>query len=359
MNGGNNWAPLALIACLLLAGCAGNGGEDDVHRHQLAVFGTIVEITIRGVDRPTADRAASAINRDFQTMHREWHPWEPGPLVEINRSLAQGQSAEVPDSILPLIEHSRELERSSQGLFNPAIGGLLELWGFHSDTLPEGPPPSDEAIRQWVESAPSMNDLVLEGNRLSSSNPSVQLDFGGYAKGYAVDAAIARLREFGIDHAIVNAGGDLRAIGTRGSRPWRAGVRHPDGQGESILASLDVGDGEAVFTSGNYERYRVDQGIRYSHILDPRTGRPVDRVTSVTVLHANGAVGDAGATALAVAGPGEWEHIARRMGISHVMLIDDAGTVWMTPEMAERVDFVNRPETIRLLQTRLIPARLV
>jgi len=182
-----------------------------------------------------------------------------------------------------------------------------------------------------------MQALVIEGSQVSSSNPLVQLDLGGFAKGYALNQAISRLRSLGVGNAIVNAGGDLCVSGRHGERPWQVGIRHP--QGEGVIAALAVADGECVLTSGNYERYREYENVRYAHILDPRTGWPVRHVASATVIHADGGVADAAATALTVAGPDDWRRIARGMGLRYVMLVDEMGTVYMSPAMAERVRF--------------------
>ncbi len=325
---------ILLSVLLLLSGCS---QEPQRHDYQLYVFGTLVDITLWDVDEARGNEAISTISSDFQRMHREWHAWEPGPLVSLNEAIAAGREAEVPASLLPIIGQSQQLYRQSDGLFNPAIGGLLKLWGFQSSERPNGPPPAAEAIAAWVASAPGMDDLHISDGMLHSDNPRVQLDFGAFAKGYAVDLAIERLRAMGIENAIVNAGGDLRAIGSKSGEPWRIGVRHPQGNG--VLAAIAVQGDEAVFTSGNYERYREHEGVRYTHILDPRNGMPVDGVTSVTVIHDSGAVADAATTALVVAGPEEWPRIARQMGIKYVMLVDDAGTVYLNPAMRERVDF--------------------
>ena len=153
---------------------------------------------------------------------------------------------------------------------------------------------------------------------------------------------LKRLRDMGVRNAIVNAGGDLRAIGRRGNRPWRVGIRHPQGSG--VLASVEIESDESVFTSGNYERYRIHEGVRYSHIIDPRTGMPVNHIASATVIHHNGAVADAAATALTIAGPMDWPRIAKQMGIKYVMLVDEKGTVYMNPAMAKRVRFEGKNE---------------
>ncbi len=329
-----------LLVSLLIAAC----DRQAQYEQQIYVFGTLVDITVFGTDPQRARAVVDEIAAEFQQMHREWHAWEPGPLVELNDAIARGEPAEVLPSLVPIIEQSRELYEKSDGLFNPAIGALLNLWGFQSSEPPSGPPPAREAVAALVAADPGMDDVALENGTLRSSNPVVRLDFGGFAKGYAVDRAIERLRAAGFEDAIVNAGGDLRAIGSHGDRPWRVGVRHPQGQG--ILAAIEVSGDESIFTSGNYVRFREHEGVHYQHILDPRTGWPVQGVTSVTVIHDNGAEADAAATALVVAGPKEWERIARRMEIRHVMLVDDAGTVYMTPSMVERVQFQSEPARI-------------
>jgi len=338
---------LAVLLVLVLAVAAQAGQSSQQLR--IAAFGSVVEIVVRSAPQAQVEAAARIIDREFQAMHRRWHAWEPGPLVEVNQAIARGErTIAVPDDIAALIAESRQLYQASEGLFNPAIGGLLELWGFQSSVMPEGPLPSKAQIRRWLEQSPSMTDLRLTGNVLVSRNPAVQLDFGAYAKGVAVDRAIDILREHGIGHALVNAGGDVRVIGDAGGRVWQIGVRHPEGNRGSILGTIQAADGEAVFTSGNYERFRSDGERRYTHILDPRTGWPVERVTSVTVVGPRGSSADAAATALVVAGVDDWPRIAGRMGIDKVLLVDDAGRVWMTPRMAERVSFRRPPDAVEL-----------
>jgi thiamine biosynthesis lipoprotein len=138
----------------------------------------------------------------------------------------------------------------------------------------------------------------------------------------------------GITDALVNAGGDLRAIGSHGDRPWRIAIRDPRG---GVVGSLETGADEAIFTSGNYERFREDSEKRYPHILDPRNGWPVTELSSVTVIAGEGLLADAAATALIVAGPDEWKETARAMGLEQVLVVDANGKVFMTPRMAERV----------------------
>jgi thiamine biosynthesis lipoprotein len=273
----------------------------------------------------------------FQGMHRDWHAWEPGRLVDINRAFAAGKPATADADIIEMIRRSQSLETQTGGRFNPAIGALIELWGFHTSDYPiEGPPPSQEQISAILDSHPSSRDIQIDGLEVSTGNTTVQLDFGGIAKGYAVDLTIARLRAMGINNAIVNAGGDLRAIGTHGERPWRVAVRKPGG---GNVGSVQVHGDEAIFTSGNYERFRQDQLKRYPHILDPATGWPAKDVASATVITDEGIVADAAATALVVAGLDGWPQVARALDLQQVAVVDEKGTVYLTPAMDQRLQF--------------------
>jgi len=325
-----------VFSLLFLAACE---RKPVAYHEQLLVFGTVVDIKLWGVDEQQGQQAVSRLAEDFDYMHRTWHAWHPGPLGRVNQLLASGEKFSVPPSILPLIQRGSELSQRSSGLFNPAIGKLISLWGFASDDPPKGPPPSVEAIRAIVDQHPSMADIRLDGIQIQTQNKALKLDFGAFAKGYAVDRAIEVLRELGINNAVVNAGGDLRAIGRHGDRPWRVGIRHPRQPG--ILASVEVEGDESVFTSGDYERYFDWEGTRYDHIIDPRTGYPAQGLSSVTVFSRQADVADAAATALFVAGPDEknWLPVARAMGISGVMLVDDEGRVQITPGIRQRIYF--------------------
>lgn len=336
-----------LLSALLLFGLAACERAPEVHRHAFFAFGTLVELSVAGVDPQRAAEAAEAVEQVFQEDHRLWHAWHPGPLVDLNRALAAGQGAYPDPSIHRLLELAAPLAARSGYRFDPAISGLVRLWGFHADTPPQGPPPGAGALRAWREGKPTLADLYWDEGQVFSRNPALQLDFGAFAKGHALDQAIARLRALGIDHAIVNAGGDLRAIGRRADRPWRIGIRHPRAPG--VLASLSVEDDESLFTSGDYERFFEYEGERYHHILDPFSGLPARGTTSVTVLHGDATTADAAATALFVAGPDQWQEVARAMGLRYVLLIDAEGVAHLSPAMAARIHFeTDPPPPVRL-----------
>ncbi len=327
-----------LFAIGLLGGC-GNRGSEAIEQ-QFIAFGTLVNVSIFGVDEALAQQGIAAVEKEFNQLHRDWHAWEPGPLVDLNRALAERGTAEVPAVLLPLLEPAQRLSEQTGGLFNPAMGKLIALWGFQSDE-PLLAPPDKDAIAELVARHPSMADLHLDGTHLTTTNRAVQLDFGAFAKGVAIDRAIEQLQALGITNAIVNAGGDLRAIGRHGDRPWRIGIRNPRGPG--VLAVIEPADDESIFTSGDYERGFDHNGHHYHHILDPRSGYPATGAISATVIHANAGVADAAATALMVAGAQDWVRIARELNLRHVMLIDSNGIVHMTPAMAKRVHIELEP----------------
>ena len=325
--------PIILLCLILLSACQ----RDQEQSAELYVFGTIVEIKLWGASPEEAGQAFIEIQQMFQAMHRDWHAWEPGRLVDINKAFAEGKSATADEEIIEMIRRSQPLEVSTGGRFNPAIGALIRLWGFHTSDYPiEGPPPSQAQIDEILDHHPSSNDIHIDGLQLTSENPAVQLDFGGIAKGYAVDLTIERLRAMGINNAIVNTGGDLRAMGSHGDRPWRVAVRKPGG---GNVGSVQVDGDEAIFTSGNYERFRQDQLERYPHIIDPATGWPAKDIASVTVITDEGILADAVATALVVAGLDGWPEVARALDLQQIAVVDESGTIYLTPGMDKRLQF--------------------
>jgi thiamine biosynthesis lipoprotein len=324
---------LLLVACT--SGC--DSQTDPLFQDQFFAFGTLIDISLYDVDPQLAKSASNDIEQAFLEMHANWHAWQPGALSSLNRHLSHLDETAIDPSILPLITEAGRLSTLSSGLFNPVIGNLVALWGFHDNPLPVGTLPDSTAVRKLLAQNPTVNDITINGSTISSRNPAVAYDLGGFAKGYAIDRAIEHLRAAGIHDAIINAGGDLRVLGHHGDRPWRIGIRHPRDNG--IIASVELSGDTSVFTSGDYERFFEVDGKRYHHIIDPRTGYPATGTASVTVIHEDAATADAAATALFVAGPDQWPETARSMGIRYVMLIDKQGTIHMNPAMQARIQF--------------------
>ncbi len=338
------WIGVTILLLLsMLASCT---QVDPVVTARFLAFGTLNDISIAGVPRDRAESAIAAIEQDFAEMHKAWHAWDPGPLGYTNRQISAGDSFTVPSEVLPLIRLGQQLSLASNRLFNPAIGHLIDTWGFHRDDPSGQRPPSQQDIDRLLQQNPQMDDISLDGDKLHCSNPAVKLDFGAFGKGYGIDLAIQHLRKLGINNAIVNAGGDLRAIGMNGNRPWRIAIRSADGKG--VVGSIEVDGDESIFTSGDYERNFIWEGKRYHHIIDPRSGYPATGTASITVIHGDAVTADAAATALFIAGPKQWHQVAQAMKIGYVLLIDSEGTLHMNPAMQRRLQLVDSSHPIKI-----------
>jgi thiamine biosynthesis lipoprotein len=327
---------------LLLTAC----GKEPFYQEQAYVFGTQVDVSIYGEDDAKARQAVASVMHEFQRLHDLLHAWKPSELSELNTALAQGKSKVVPQEVAAMLQDAARMSAQSGGLFNPAIGGLIQTWGFQADDF-KAILPDEKKIAALVKVNPQMGDLVFSsspaGGLVSSRNPSVKLDLGGYAKGYALDRAVAILKQQGIKNALINIGGNVLALGQHGSRAWRVGIQHPRKPGP--LATLDLRDGEAIGTSGDYQRYFEFNGKRYCHLIDPRSGYPAQGTQAVTILtHGEraGLLSDGSSKPLFISGAQGWRAAAQQMQITEAMLIDADGVVHLTAELQKRLEFTDK-----------------
>lgn len=330
---------LLLVVVLALAGC----GREQAHQSQSYVFGTLVDISIYGESEERARELSNHILQEFQRLHDQLHAWKAGSeLDRLNSAFAEGKPAEVSPELAGIVTDATRLSRQSGGLFNPAIGHLIQTWGFQGDEFkPVRPDPAE--IRKWVAANPQMTDIVIGNGQARSRNPAVRLDLGGYAKGWSLDLAANYLRQQHVKGALINIGGNIIAIGRHGDRPWRVGIQHPRQPGP--VASVELPDGWAIGTSGDYQRYFELDGKRYCHVLDPRTGEPAQGVQAVSILvppnsHA-GTFSDVASKPIFLSGE-SWRKAAHRMGIAHAMLIDAQGRIHLTAAMQQRLKFTDK-----------------
>lgn len=327
---------LFLLVVMGLAACT----RDEVFKRESFVFGTRVEVVVFGRDEALAGRAMGAVLREFDRLHRAYHAWQPSELTALNEAIAAGQrDIPVSPELALLLTGARDVSVRGDGLFEPALGQLIALWGFHSDEFrPQVPDPA--AVAAILARHPRIADLAIVGDRVSSSNPAVELDLGGYAKGYALDRAAAILRAEGVDNALINIGGNVMALGKKGDQPWRVGIQHP--REPAPLASMPLYDGEAVGTSGDYQRYFEVDGKRYSHLLDPRSGAPATATRSMTVLitprENAGTLSDAASKPAFIAGD-DWRELTRRYGIEHALRVAADGRIEVTRELNARLQY--------------------
>jgi len=326
---------LALVCLLALAGCARN----PLHSQESYVFGTRVEVLVWGEPEDKARAAVAEVLREFDRLHRTYHAWQPSEMTALNEAIAAGKPRQVTPEFAGFIRDAQQMAVKGDYLFDPGVGRLVELWGFHDDTFkPQLPDPAK--LAELVRAHPSIADITVDGTTVSSRNKAVALDFGGYLKGVALDRAAAILKGKGIANALINIGGNVMALGSKGGTPWRVGIQHP--RQTAPLATLDLKDGEAIGTSGDYQRYFELDGKRYCHLIDPRTGWPATATQAVTVLippRPDGATGmwsDVASKPLFVAGA-QWRQLAARLGLGLVLYVDAGGRVEPTDAMKARV----------------------
>lgn len=339
-----NW-PSARVACLLLVAstiASTIAACGDARRDQQLDFfalGTEVSISLYEVDDSQTLAARGQLQAYFADVGHDWYPWRPGELQRINSAIADRRSIQVTATLAGIIRRAAEIETLSNGAFNAGLGRLTELWGLH-DLATLHQRPDDDAIDLLLADKLSIAGLRWAGDQLTASSTSIMIDLGGIAKGAVLDGSVEILQELGIDNAIINIGGDLSVMGDVNGRPARIGIRSPTAV--EPVAAINVVAGETIVTSGNYERFVEIDGQRYTHILDPRSGYPVEHTASVTVVHEDAMLADAAATALMVGGPLEFDALTAALELDLALLIDASGDMRLTPAMKERLNWIEQ-----------------
>jgi len=247
-----------------------------------AIMGTAIRVELWSEDRAGAESAMRAVMDVMHHVDETMSPYKPeSELSRINREAARCPVS-VSQELFDLLSRSLDFSRLSEGAFDITFASAGHLYDYR-----QGIRPSDSDLAQACKSI-GYEKLLLDRAQHSVrfASPGVRIDLGGFAKGYAVDMGAALLRNRGIDNAIVTAGGDSHILGDRLGRPWTIGIRDPRRSGQ-IVAVLPLKD-VAVSTSGDYERYFEEGGVRYHHVLDPRTGKSPSSVRSVTVIAPDG-----------------------------------------------------------------------
>ena len=338
-----------IFSFIFLVGCT---KPEPLYNTQSYVFGTLVDISIYGETELAVQEISNQIIRDFQALHNRLHAWRSSELKSLNRAFALGK---IPVTIKPdlalMIADTTQLSVQSKGAFNPSIGGLIQAWGFQQDEFK--PTDIDEnKLKSLVQANPQMTDIVIENGKVFSSNQKVQLDFGGYAKGYALDLAIVNLRKLGVKNALINIGGNIIALGQHGDKPWRVGIQHP--RKPNAIAVLNLESGWAIGTSGDYQRYFDLDGKRYCHIIDPATGYPVQGMQAVTVLippqsHA-GVMSDVASKPIFIANSDSRAEAAKSMGVENFLVIESTDKIWVSSAMAKRITWLDKDTAKHVVQ---------
>ena len=326
-------APALIVSALALP-AAGPALADDRPRSgkvhlQAQSMGTVVDLTIWTADRAAAGRAGQAVFDEFRRLEALMSTWvDDSEVSRINRA-AGVKAVPVSDEVLAVIQTAQAVAKKTGGAFDITVGAYRGLWKFDEDL--DGSLPTDKQVAARRKKT-GWRGVVVDARRktVKLRRRGMAINLGGIAKGYAVDRAAALLRDRGLTDFIIQAGGDLYVSGTKGDQKWRVGIRDPRGARDATFALTELED-RTFSTSGDYERGMVVGGVRYHHILDPRTGQPARRSRSVTVMAPDALTADAWSTALFVLGPDEGLKLLGKQPGLEAVFVDAQNQVRVSP----------------------------
>lgn len=287
-------------------------------------FGTTFSVKVVEPPRtPEAEQELlAAVERELKLVDRQMSTWKDDSLLsELNRAQV-GTPFPIEPALATVLALSQQIHAQSGGAFDVTVGPLVNRWGFGPDGRPQAAPSEDELAT--LQASTGQQHLVLDPGAPTATRgvEGLTIDLSAVAKGHAVDRVSQALTDLGATHHMVEIGGEVVARGQNASgQPWRIAVEQPDSLARSPLDVVSL-DGEAMATSGDYRNFIELDGTRYSHSVDPRTGRPVTHaLASVTVVASDCASADAWATALTVLGPEEGLAVADREGLAAFFLV--------------------------------------
>jgi thiamine biosynthesis lipoprotein len=328
-----------LAAALLVAAPSCAKKEQRLFRKSSVIMATLVGITVSSDSDRQAEEAIDRAMKEIRELERLLSFWtEDSEIAAINRE-AGAKPVKVSPVTLDIIERSVSISEKTGGAFDPTIGPLMRLWDFK-----ERKRPGEEEIQRTlglVDYREMKTDKAQSTAFLGRKGMS--FDTGGIAKGYAADRAVEALKAGGIRAGLVSIAGDIRAFGLKpDGEPWRIGIRDPRGQRSEIIATLELTD-EAVSTSGDYERFFMEDGVRYHHLLDPRTGQPARGCRSVTVIAKEAVLTDGLSTGVFVMGPEKGMGLLEEMGLEGV-IVDEEGGIHVTGGLKDRLVWTEPPQ---------------
>lgn len=291
-----------------------------------SIMGTRVHVEIQHEDEAYAAATVATVMAEMHRIDHAFSPYkETSEISLVNREAGAGW-VEISDEMVALLRKSAEISNLTSGAFDITYASVGRYYDYR-----EGKAPDENSIRAAVH-AIDYRHVELEPNRVRFKHPMVSIDFGGIAKGYAVDRGIEILLARGVVQGSVSAGGDSRILGDRAGKPWTVGVQHPrDSNKMAVLLPLvDT----AVSTSGDYERYFEQDGVRYHHILDPSTGRSAAGAWSVTVLGEQAVITDGLATSVFVLGPEKGMALINRLSAVDAIIIDPNGRMTYSDDLS-------------------------
>ncbi len=340
-------AALATLVALGVLGAVFGGAAGDVAAdprklvHTSKAMGTSVQITIWSDDEAAAAEGAKAVFAEMERLDRMMTTWTPDSEVSLINAGAGTQAVKVSDETFTVIARAVEVSKASKGLFDITVGAYGGLWKFDEDMDGTLPDPKEVAARKKLV---NWKDIVLDKRRrtVKLRRKGMRITLGGIAKGYAVDRAARALVDAGLSDFILQVGGDMYVSGKKGTTPWVVGIRDPRGPRDQSFAVAPVVD-HAFSTSGDYERGFVKDGVRYHHILDPRTAQPARATRSVTVLAKDAFTADAWSKVLFIMGAKEAMPLVEKLPDLEAVFVDADNTVHVSSGLRDKLKVLTPP----------------
>jgi thiamine biosynthesis lipoprotein len=256
---------------------------DEPYQKDQLVLDTLVTIKAYGEDKAQVEQAVGLAMKEIEEIDKKVDYYDPqSDISKLNKIAGKNSGKPTPASsdLIAIIETSKELSRQSGGAFDITLGPVIRLWNFNGKARV---PPMPQLSRSLELVGMENVDVDRENKTVLFKNAGMSLDLGGVAKGYAADRAIAVLKRKGIKNALVTTGSTTVCMGRKADgKPWIIGIQHPR-KADKTLGTLELTQ-KSLSTSGDYQRYFVQGGKRYHHILDPKTGLPAKGCRSVTVV---------------------------------------------------------------------------
>ena len=325
----------SLCAVAVLTGCGSIHSVESpvvVKRTQMHM-GTLVSITTVAPSQEIAQASIEAGFREIKRLEQLFSTWIPtSELSQVNAAAGREPVVVGPET-LELVSRSLEMARLTEGGFNIAVGPAVEAW---SVTERERIPTREElqSLRLLVDW--TMINIDSQARTIFLPKPGMRIDVGGIGKGYAADRVVDVMRKMGAKGGVVALSGDIKAFGDLpGMQGFPVGIRHPRQEG-ALIATVDLKN-EAISTAGDYERYFEREGVRYHHILDPKSLQPARQCQSVTVIAAEGTVADGLDTGIFVLGPEKGMALVEQLPDVEAIIIDDLGRIAVSSGLRSRL----------------------
>jgi thiamine biosynthesis lipoprotein len=327
---------IATVACAVLIGCgaaAPPAAERIVERAALAM-GSELKLTAWTANEAATMAAFDEVFAEFDRLDRLMSVWQPdSDIVRLNAAAGQHPVA-VSREVMQALQMAHQVGDWTGGKFDVTFGALSDLWKFDHD--------QDDRIPDHAEvqrRLPLVNYQLLRLDDKAGTafleRSGMRAHLGGIGKGFAVQQAVTILRRQGLRNFMIQAGGDLYVGGQRGDRPWRLGVNDPRGPGGQSFGTIELSD--ATFsTSGDYERFFMQDGVRYHHILDPDTGEPARLCRSVTIVASDALLADGLSTGVFILGPEAGMALIERLPDVEGVIVSAANQVLVSSGLKER-----------------------